>query len=76
MLCAAVPGIIILIAGLILPESPSSLAETNNIDEARRVSGHASLLIILLLDLSHVLYIWVLIWTGQMLQPLLRTYSQ
>ncbi|CAL5228352.1 g11467 [Coccomyxa viridis] len=34
---AAVPGIIILIAGLILPESPSSLAETNNIDEARRV---------------------------------------
>ena len=37
--CAAVPGFIILIAGVILPESPSSLAEHGQIDKARKVPG-------------------------------------
>ena len=41
VLCAAAPGIIILLAGVILPESPSSLAEQNDIVRARKVSGHA-----------------------------------
>ena len=34
---AAGPGIIILLAGLILPESPSSLAENGHIERARHV---------------------------------------
>lgn len=37
MLRAAVPGFIILIAGIILPESPSSLAEHGHIEKARKV---------------------------------------
>ena len=38
--CAAVPGFIILLAGIVLPESPSSLAEHGKIDEARKVCHH------------------------------------
>ncbi len=34
---AAGPGIIILLAGLILPESPSSLAENGHIERAKHV---------------------------------------
>lgn len=34
---AAVPGFIILFAGIILPESPSSLAERGNINQAKKV---------------------------------------
>ena len=37
MVRAAVPGFIILIAGIILPESPSSLAEHGHIEKARKV---------------------------------------
>ena len=36
-IAAAGPGIIILLAGLILPESPSSLAENGHIERARHV---------------------------------------
>ena len=37
MVLAAVPGFIILVAGIILPESPSSLAEHGHIEKARKV---------------------------------------
>ena len=43
--CAAAPGIIILLAGVILPESPSSLAEQNEAERARKVRTHAHLAI-------------------------------
>ena len=36
---AAAPGFIILLAGLILPESPSSLAERGQVEKARHVSA-------------------------------------
>ncbi|CAK0785840.1 hypothetical protein CVIRNUC_009052 [Coccomyxa viridis] len=38
---AAVPGFIILLAGIILPESPSSLAENGHVEKARRVLQRA-----------------------------------
>ena len=64
VLCAAVPGVIILIAGIILPESPSSLAENGHIDQARRVRSRAFFLSISIWELSHVQYIWMYVWTG------------